>query len=97
VKGSAKAIKAGERACRGKSPLEVREEFIAESDLNEDQAGAVSELERYEQNPSSSYPAGQLGALVYQGTLSDEVLSSYGFQGCVYSLSLGVKRELAKP
>jgi hypothetical protein len=96
VKGSAKAIKAGERACRGKTPLEIREEFIAESDLSGDQAEAVSELERYERNPSSSYPAGQLGALVYQMTLDDEALSSYGFRGCVYALSLGVKRELAK-
>jgi hypothetical protein len=95
VKGSAKAIKSGERVCKGKTPLEVREEFIGESDLNEDQQEVVEELERYEKHPSPSYPAGQLGALVYEKTLP-ETTASFGFQGCVYSLSLRVKRELAK-
>ena len=96
VKVSAKAIKAGERECKGKTPLEVREEFIGESELSEDQAEVVNELERYEKNPSPSYPAGQLGALVYEKTLP-EATANYGFQGCVYSLSLRVKRELQKP
>ena len=96
VKVSAKAIKAGERECKGKTPLEVREEFIGESELNEDQEEVVNELERYEKHPSPSYPAGQLGALVYEKTLP-EATASYGFQGCVYSLSLRVKRELEKP
>jgi hypothetical protein len=36
-----------------------------------------------------------LGALVYEKTLP-EATASYGFQGCVYSLSLRVKHELAK-
>jgi hypothetical protein len=97
VKGSAEAIRKGERECRGKTPLEVREEFIGEADLTEDQERAVAELPKFERNPSPSFPAGQVGALVYQLTLPDEVLSSYGFQGCVYALSLGVKRELEKP
>jgi hypothetical protein len=91
---SAKVIKAGERACKGKTPLEVREEFIAESDLSEDQAEAVSELEKYEENPSPNFVAGQLGALVYENALPEKV-ARYGYQGCVYSLSLGLKRELA--
>jgi hypothetical protein len=73
----------------------VREEFIGESNLNEEQEEAVSELEHYEQHPSPSYPAGQLGALVYEKTLP-EATANFGFQGCVYSLSLGVKRELEK-
>jgi hypothetical protein len=96
VKGSAKAIKAGERVCKDKTPLEIREQFIGESDLNEDQEKIVSELEHYEKTPSPSYPAGQLGALVYEMSLP-EATATYGFQGCVYSLSLGVKRELEKP
>ncbi len=95
VKGSAEAIKSGERECKEKTPLEVREEFIGESDLNEAQEEVVNELERYEKHPSPSYPAGQLGALVYEKTLPEET-ADYGFQGCVYSLSLGVKRELEK-
>jgi hypothetical protein len=96
VKVSAKAIKAGERECKNKTPLEVREEFIGESELNEAQEKVVNELERYEKNPSPSYPAGQLGALVYEKTLP-EATANYGFQGCVYSLSLRVRRELEKP
>jgi hypothetical protein len=97
VKGSAEAIREGERECRGKTPLEVREEFIAEADLSEDQERAVSELEKFERNPSPSFPAGQVAALVYQSTVSDELLAGYGFQGCVYSLSLGVKQQLERP
>lgn len=95
VKGSAKAIKRGEETCKGKTPTEVTEEFIAESDLTDDQEKAVAELDKFERNPSASFPAGQVAALVYQNTISDEILSSYGFQGCVYSLSLGVKKQLA--
>jgi hypothetical protein len=93
VKASAKVIKVGERECKGKTPLEIREEFIGESELNEEQEEVVNELERYEKNPSPSYPAGQLGALVYEKTLPEKT-ADYGFQGCVYSLSLRVKREL---
>lgn len=95
VKGSAKAIKKGEATCKGKTPTEIREQFISESDLTEDQEEALSELPRFEANPSPSFPAGQIAALVYQQTLPEEVLASYGFQGCVYQLSLGVKQELA--
>ena len=96
VKGSAKAIKTGERVCKHKTPVEIREEFIGESNLNEEQEKVVNELERYEKNPSPSYPAGQLGALVYEMTLP-ETTANFGFQGCVYSLSLGVRDELEKP
>jgi hypothetical protein len=91
---SSRAIKAGERACRGKTPLEIREEFIAEADLTEDQAEVVSELQKYERNPSPNFVAGQLGALVYESALP-EGIARYGYQGCVYSLSLGLKRQLA--
>jgi hypothetical protein len=95
VKASAKVIKVGEKKCKDKTPLEVREQFIGESELNEEQEEAVNELERYEKHPSPSYPAGQLGALVYEKTLPEET-AAYGFQGCVYSLSLRAKRELGK-
>jgi hypothetical protein len=95
VKASGKAIKTGERVCKNKTPLEIREQYIGESELNEAQEEVVNELEHYEKHPSPSYPAGQLGALVYEKTLPEET-ANYGFQGCVYSLSLRVKRELAK-
>ncbi len=93
--GSAKAIEKGEATCEGKTPIEIREAFIAEADLSEDQQEAVSELPRFEANPSPSFPAGQVAALVYQRSLPGEILPSYGFQGCVYALSLGLKAELA--
>lgn len=95
VKGSAKALARGEAACKDKTPLEVREEFIAESDLTDDQEESVAELEKFERTPGASFPAGQVAALVYQMSLSGEVLPSYGFQGCLYQLSLGVKDDLA--
>jgi hypothetical protein len=96
VKGSAEAIQAGERACRGKTPLEVREEFIAESDLLEPQAELVAELPKLERSAATNgaFVTGQLGALVYERTLPERV-ASYGYQGCVYSLALVIKRKLA--
>jgi hypothetical protein len=96
VKGSAKALKRGEKTCSGKTPLQIREQFIGESDLTPDQAKTVERLPRYERSPSPNFVAGQLGALVYEGTLPEDELATYGFQGCIYALSLRLKRELAK-
>jgi hypothetical protein len=96
VKRSAAAIRAGEEACRGKTPLEVREEFIGESDLLDEQAELVEELPELEESAASNsaFITGQLGALVYERTLPEEV-ARYGYLGCVYSLSLVIKRKLA--
>jgi hypothetical protein len=97
VKGSARAIRRGERACRGKRPIEVREEFIGESDLLEDQAKMVAEMQKYEgrYREDSSFVAGQLAALVYERTLPKNELATFGYQGCVYSLAKVVERRLA--
>jgi hypothetical protein len=96
VKGSGKAIEAGERACKGKTPLEVREAYVEESDLLADQAKMVGELEKYEgtSKQTASFVAGQLGALVYERTLP-EGIARYGYQGCVYSLARGLEHSLA--
>lgn len=95
-KRSAKAIKAGERACRGKKPIEVREEFIAESSLLDEQEKAVkTRLEEAERHPSGNFVAGQLAALVYEGTLPDKT-ALYGYTGCVYALSQVYKRQLER-
>ena len=95
-KRSAAVIRAGERACRGKTPLEVREEFIGESDLLEPQEELVEELPKLERSAAKNgaFITGQLGALVYERTLP-EAVARYGYLGCVYSLSLGIKRRLA--
>jgi hypothetical protein len=97
VKGSGKAIKAGEKACRGMTPLEVREAFIGESNLLEPQAEMVAELPKFEKQEAEngSFPAGQLAALVYERSLPEDKLAQFGYQGCVYSLAKGAERRLA--
>jgi hypothetical protein len=99
VKGSGQAIEKGEKACKGKTPLEVREEFIGESDLLEDQEKMVEEMGKFEKRSSqdASFVAGQLAALVYEGTLPADELAQFGYQGCVYSLAKVLERQLAPP
>jgi hypothetical protein len=99
AKGSAKAIAAGEKACRGKSPVEVKEEFFAEANsrLLADQEKMINEIGRYEKRSRTepSFTAGQLAAGTYEATLP-EAVAIYGYQGCVYSLAKGLKHELAQ-
>jgi hypothetical protein len=101
VKRSARAIEAGRRACAGKSPLEVKEEFypaaIESGGLEEGspRADTIAEIESYEKNsPDPSFVAGQLAAGAYEATLP-KAIARFGYQGCIYSLSLRLKRELA--
>ena len=97
VKGSGKAIKKGEATCKGKSPLEVKEQFIGESHLLAEQKKMVDQLPHYESEAgkNTSFVAGQLAALVYESSLGDKKLATYGFQGCIYSLATGLERENA--
>jgi len=96
AKGSAKAARAGERACAGKTPLQVREEFAAKAKLSAEQEKTVAQLPAFEKSSTKSadYVAGQVGALVYESTLSAKAASP-GYQGCVYSLARGLERKLA--
>jgi len=96
VRGSGRALRKGLRTCRGKTALEIRERFIGESDLTAEQRKLVNQLPRFERNPTANFVAGQLGALVYEKSLPEDELATFGFQGCVYGLSLRLKRELAK-
>lgn len=93
IQGSAAAITAGKRACRSKTPLEVKREFIGQSKLTPGQRKAVAKLAQYDREPTADYPAGQLAALVYEGTLKQPIASE-GFRGCIYALALRVKKEL---
>jgi hypothetical protein len=97
--GAAAAIEAGRKACAGKTPVEVREEFIAaaeaEAGLQDGQKQMVAELETYEKQASSNFAAGQLGAGVYEATLPEKQRMA-GYQGCVYELALQLRRELAQ-
>lgn len=101
-KAAAAAIRAGERACKGKTPIEVKKEFWAEATENgtlvpnSPEGKMIAQLPKYEAQSakSSAFVAGQLAADVYQATLP-EAEAQFGYQGCVYSLALGLKHRLA--
>jgi hypothetical protein len=93
VPGSAKAIEAGEAACRGKTPLEVKQRYLPESELSAAQRQALTQIDRAEAKPSADFAAGQLAALIYQGTL-EGTAAEYGYRGCVYALARGLESGL---
>jgi len=95
--GAAAAIEAGRKACKGKTPLQVREEFIeAAQGLSDEQKAMIGELPKFEkQAVTSNFVAGQLAAGVYEATLPERKAMA-GYQGCVYELALQVRRELSK-
>jgi hypothetical protein len=99
--GAMKAIEAGRRACKGKTPAQVRDEFIAAAKargrLNEGQEKMLNELPRFEKQARTSpdFAAGQLAAGVYEATLTERMARS-GYQGCVYELALQLRRELTQ-
>jgi hypothetical protein len=94
----AAAIEAGRHACRGKKPLQVREEFLDEAaGLDPGQEKMINELPKYEAQAGGSpnFAAGQLAAGVYEATLPEKEKLA-GYQGCVYELALQLRRELTK-
>lgn len=96
-----KAIEAGRRACRGKTPVQVRDQFLAEAEaggsLNSGQKKMISNLAHYEKQAagSSDFVAGQLAAGVYEATLPEQV-RIFGYQGCVYELAQQLQKEIAQ-
>jgi hypothetical protein len=99
VPRSAEVIRAGEEACRGKSPLEVKEEFyaVASSNLQPEQKQMIAEIAHWakQSKRDEGFTAGQLAADVYQATLP-EAVNRFGYQGCIYSLAQRLKQELAQ-
>ena len=98
--GAQRAIDAGRKACRGKTPEQVRDEFMAEAEasglLNPGQKKMLADIARYEkQATSADFVAGQLGADVYEATLPEE-LRTAGYQGCVYELAQQLLKEIAQ-
>ncbi len=97
VKGSGAAIEAGEEACRGKTPLAIKEEFLAaaEGSLSPQQLRMIALIDRLERvSPANpSFAAGQLAAGVYEATLP-EAIGRYGYQGCVYALVRALEGRL---
>lgn len=96
-----KAIKQGEKACSGKTPIEVREEFMAKAQesgrLNSGQEKMVEQIGKYEKQSGTApdFVAGQLAAGVYEATLSEKKARS-GYQGCVYALAVHLRHELSE-
>jgi hypothetical protein len=96
-----KAIDAGRKACKGKTPVQVRDEFIAEAEaaglLNAGQKKMLANIARYEKQAADSpdFVAGQLGAGVYEATLPEQ-LRIFGYQGCVYELAQQLQKEIAQ-
>lgn len=99
--GSAQAIAAGRKACKGKTPVQVKEEFIAEAKasgtLNPGQEKMVARISKYQSEAAHSpdFVAGQLAAGVYEATLPESVRIA-GYQGCVYELARQLEKELKK-
>ncbi len=95
-----KWIRAGERACKGKSPSQVIDEFMpaaeAQTTFTKDQKQMIGEIAHYEKQASDSpdFAAGQLAAGVYERSLP-EVQGRSGYQGCVYQLALQLRSELS--
>lgn len=94
-----KAIDAGRAACKGKTPVEVRDEFLAEAEasglLNPGQEKMLTQLEKLERQAAGSpdFVAGQLAAGVYEATLP-EARRTYGYQGCVYELAVALEKKI---
>ena len=88
----AEVAQAGEEACRGKTPVEVKAEFFgdAEANLAPQQIKLIERIADFEAQAGGgqSFSAGQLAADVYAATLPDDVARA-GFQGCVYALAQG--------
>jgi hypothetical protein len=96
-----KAIDAGREACRGRTPVQVRDEFIAEAEaggsLNPGQKKMLANIAHYEKQAAGSpdFVAGQLAAGVYEATLPEQLRIS-GYQGCVYELAQQLQKEIAQ-
>lgn len=95
---AADAVEAGEAACEGKTPIEVKEQFYAEAKkyLEPQQAKMIGQIPQFEAKERSdqAFVAGQLGADVYAATLEEEDEQG-GYQGCVYALAQALEQRLA--
>jgi hypothetical protein len=99
VSGSAAAIRAGKRACAGKTPLEVKEDFypvaveMGRIDPESPSGKMIAGIRRLDLKSEASFIAGQLAADAYKATLRPSLASS-GFEGCVYALATELERKL---
>ncbi len=95
------AVRAGQSACRGKTPKQVRDQYLDEAissggiDRESEQGEAVSDPSNFEFEPNEgpSFAAGQLAASVYAATLPP-AKADLGFQGCVRELAVVQVRRM---
>jgi hypothetical protein len=97
-KSAAKVIAAGEKACAGKTPLQVKERFYAAArpNLKPEQAKMIARIGGFEAKAAGdpSFVAGQLAADTYAASLP-EAAGQAGYRGCVYALARRLERRLA--
>jgi hypothetical protein len=102
VAGAAAAIRAGERACAGKTPVQVKEAFYHAAleggrlDPESSQAEMIEKIDQFEAHVTTeaSFTAGQLAADAYGATLP-VALAASGFQGCIYALAKQLERRVS--
>jgi hypothetical protein len=101
VSGSDAEVRAGERACSGKTPQEVKETYFpiaverGRLDPESPEGRTIEEIESFEQRVEvePSFPAGQLAAAAYRETRPRR-LATYGARGCIYALAKALERRL---
>jgi len=90
-------IAAGQKACKGKTPTQVVDEFLPEAkeeeSFDDEQLDLISEIGKYEKSPTADFAAGQIAAGIYEATLP-ELQQRSGYQGCVYELAVQLRNEL---
>jgi hypothetical protein len=104
VRGSEAEVRAGESACAGKTPLEVKETYFpiaverGRLDPESPQGRTIEEIESFEKRVTEepSFAAGQLAAAAYRETRPLR-LATYGARGCIYALARALERRLTEP
>ena len=102
VKGAPAASRAGERACEGKTPVEVKEATfpvaVSTGSLDPESAEGklIAKIDQFESRVTKepSFTAGQLAADSYKATLPAS-LAAAGYEGCVYALAQELERRLS--
>ncbi len=104
VKGAAAAIRAGERACSGRTPVEVKDAFfpvaVEQGALDPDsgEARMIARVDKFENRIAEepSFTSGQLAAGAYAATLAPKLATS-GFQGCIYAMAKELELRVSGP
>lgn len=102
VSGSRAAVRAGERACAGKTPVEVKETYFpiaverGRIEPGSPEADTIEEIDSFESRVTEepSFAAGQLATTAYRETKPRRLASFYG-RGCIYALAKELERRVS--